>query len=219
MEDERGLNQGPTALGVPLGECRAAVVAIHGRGQTPAYLVEHLVQPLALEHVSFLLPAAPAGSWYPGRFDAPRGDNEPWIGQAIDQCESALGLVEAAGVEPARTVLVGFSQGACLATAVLARRPRALGGVAILTGALIGPPGDEAVVQRGLDGVPVVVTCSSMDAWVPLERARAAAEAFAAAGADVRFVPRDDPDHRISPGDVASVRELVLQAANGTIRP
>lgn len=202
-------------VGAPLARGRTAVVAIHGRGHGPEHLVEHLVRPLALEHVTFVLPAAPGGSWYPGRFDAPLDDNEPSLSQALEACEAALAQVEQAGVDPSRIVLTGFSQGACLAATVLARRGAPLAGAAILTGALIGPPGQEVAVERRLDGLAVVVTASSMDEWVPLERARQTADAFAAAGADVRFLPRDDPQHHVSESDVAVVRDLVQRAAAG----
>lgn len=40
---------------------------------------------------------------------------------------------------PERIVLAGFSQGGCLVAVLLARTPRPYAGVAILTGALIGP--------------------------------------------------------------------------------
>jgi phospholipase/carboxylesterase len=42
-------------------------------------------------------------------------------------------------VPPERIVLAGFSQGGCLVAVLLARTPRPYAGVAILTGALIGP--------------------------------------------------------------------------------
>ena len=47
----------------------------------------------------------------------------------------------AAGIPPERTLLLGFSQGACLAPEFAARHARRYGGVAALSGGLIGPDG------------------------------------------------------------------------------
>ena len=69
-----------------------------------------------------------AGRWYPDRFDAPRAANEPWLAEALAACGAALDGLAAAGVPPQRIVLAGFSQGACLAADLLARRPGACGG-------------------------------------------------------------------------------------------
>ncbi len=172
-------------------------------------MLEQLIGPLALDGVAFLLPAAPGGSWYPGRFDSPAGANEPWLTRALDRCERALERLRAAGVPSTRIALVGFSQGACLAATLLAERRPQVAAAAILTGALIVPAGQRPRVARPLDGVVVTITCGPRDEWVPLDRARASAEALAAARAKVRFLVRDDPLHRISAEDVDAVRQLL----------
>ncbi|MBX5442261.1 MAG: phospholipase [Solirubrobacteraceae bacterium] len=195
--------------GRPLPACAVAVVALHGRGQDPRRLREQLAVPLGVDGAAVVLPAAPGGTWYPGRYADPPAANEPWLTRALDACAAALDRVAAAGVPPQRTVLAGFSQGACVAATLLARRGRRLGGAAILTGAIVGDP----LVEPRLDGLPVVVTCSRRDPWIALADAARTADALTAAGADVRFLPRDDPEHRIAPADVDAVRELVLGAA------
>ena len=195
--------------GRPLETCAVAVVALHGRGQDPRWLHEQLIRPLDVPDAAYVLPAAPDGSWYPGRYDDPPTANEPELTRALDTCAAALAHVAASGVPPQRTVLVGFSQGACIVATLLARRGGRLGGAAILTGAIVGPP----VVEHRLDGMPVVVTCSTRDAWIELHDAEETADAFTAAGAAVRFLPRDDPQHRVSPADVDAVRRLLLDAA------
>ncbi|HWV84002.1 MAG TPA: dienelactone hydrolase family protein [Capillimicrobium sp.] len=195
--------------GRPLETCGVAVVALHGRGQDPRWLHEQLVRPLDADAAAFVLPAAPAGSWYPGRYDEPPSANEPHLSRALDACAAALAHVAAAGVAPERTVLAGFSQGACIAATLLARRGARLGGAAILTGAIMG----DAVAEHPLEDLPMVVSCSSRDPWIELGAAARTADAFSAAGADVRFLPRDDPAHRVSPEDVDAVRALVHGAA------
>jgi phospholipase/carboxylesterase len=105
-------------------------------------------------------------------------------------------------------VLAGFSQGACMVADVVARKPRDYAGVAVLTGALIGPDGDETV-PGPLAGVPVFMETGRYDEWVQLERVEATARAFAAAGAVVELQVSDDPAHRIRDEAVAGVRALL----------
>ena len=49
--------------------------------------------------------------------------------------------VEAAGVSRDRIVLLGFSQGACLATEFMIRNASRFGGLIAFSGGAIGPPG------------------------------------------------------------------------------
>jgi phospholipase/carboxylesterase len=198
--------------GAPVREARAAAVVVHGRGQDPGYMLAHLVEPLGMPDVAYVLPAAAGGSWYPDRFNAPRAANEPWLTDALAACAAALDGLAAEGVPPERIVLAGFSQGACVAADVLARRPGACGGAALLTGALIGPDGDVTEV-RPQGGLPLFVLTSRHDGWVALERVEATAAAFAAAGAKVELQVTEDREHRIAPAAVAGVRRLLAAAA------
>jgi predicted esterase len=183
-------------------------VVLHGRGQEPAYMLEHLVLPIDDPDVAYVLPAASGGSWYPGRFNEPRIVNEPQLGQALEAAESAIAEVLDAGVPPEHVVLAGFSQGGCLVADLIARAPRPFAGAALLTGALIGPDGEET--RPGpLDGLPVFMETSRADEWVPLERVEATARALEAAGARVELQVSDDREHRIREGAVAGVRALL----------
>jgi phospholipase/carboxylesterase len=183
-------------------------VVLHGRGQEPAYMLEHLVLPIDDPDVAYVLPAASGGSWYPGRFNEPRIANEPQLGQALEAAETAIAEVLDAGVPPERVVLAGFSQGACLVADVIARAPRPFAGAALLTGALIGPDGEET--RPGpLDGLPVFMETSRADEWVPLERVEATARALEEAGARVELQVADDREHRIRKAAVAGVRALL----------
>jgi predicted esterase len=201
----------PVLAGAPPGEA----VLVHGRGQDPSYMVEHLVTPLGLDGVSFVLPAAAERSWYPDRYSAPRAANEPWLSGALEACDAAVEQVLAAGVPAERIVLAGFSQGGCLVADLVARRPRPYAGVGVLTGALIGPDGDVTAVAH-LDGLPVLMASSRHDEWVALERVEATARAFAAAGADVTLRVSGDREHGIGAEAVAGVRDLLARAGAGS---
>jgi phospholipase/carboxylesterase len=183
-------------------------VVVHGRGQEPVYMLEHLVLRLDAEDVAYVLPAASGGSWYPARYFDPRSANEPLLGQALEACEAAIADVLAAGVPPERIVLAGFSQGGCLVADLLARTPRAYAGAAILTGALIGPE-HELPRPAGLDGLRVFMESGRHDEWVALEHVEATARALEAGGASVELQVSDDREHRIRDAAVAGVRALL----------
>lgn len=162
------------------------IIAVHGRGQTPDYLLDNLVAPLAaatdIEGVAWLLPAAAGNSWYPNGFLAPLADNQPGLDDAID----VLVDLELQFVHRATTVIwAGFSQGACLVTEHLARRPRRWGGLLAFTGGMIGPEGTLSPVIGSFDGMPAYFGVGDQDGWVPEWRVHESAEAYRQAGADV----------------------------------
>lgn len=193
--------------GAPLATARRAAVLVHGRDQDEQVMLD-VVQRLALDDVAYLLPVAARRTWYDGRYRDPVADNEPDLGRALQTIERALALARGAGFGAEDIVLGGFSQGACLVAELIARAPRRLAGLAILTGALLGPPAERRA-PHDVAGLPVYASCSVHDSWVPIDDARATAEAFSRAGADVRFEELDDREHLVSDRAVAGLRGLL----------
>jgi phospholipase/carboxylesterase len=198
--------------GAPLERARRAAIVVHGRDQEPAYMLDNLVRRLELDDVAYVLPSAASHSWYPGRFFESRDLNEPWLGHALAALDGALERVREAGFEAERTVLVGFSQGGCLVCEHAARWPARYAGVAVLTGALIGATDETWIADAGtrpLDGLPVYFGTREGDDWVPAERVRGSATAYAVAGAAVSLDVREPGPHAIDPEDVRAVRALL----------
>jgi phospholipase/carboxylesterase len=169
---------------------------------------------LELDDVAYLLPVAAERSWYPGRYFDPVSENEPHLTWAIEACEAALAAAHAAGVPDQRIVLGGFSQGACVVAELLARRPRPLAGAAVLTGSLLGRPAERTVAPQ--DGLRMFFGLSRYDEWIALADARATAQAFGRAGADVVFEIYEDREHHVSDRAVDGLRALLTDAAPGT---
>jgi len=180
------LHQGQPVLiqGEPLEQARAAMIMLHGRGATAKdilTLADHLPQ----MGFAFLAPQAANNTWYPYRFLAPIASNEPWLSSALAAVGAVLAQVEGAGIPAERTLLLGFSQGACLALEFAARHARRYGGVIGLSGGLIGPDDAPRDYPGSLAGTPVFLGCSDVDLHIPKERVLHAAEVLRRLGAEV----------------------------------
>jgi phospholipase/carboxylesterase len=121
--------------------------------------------------------------------------------------------VSAAGVNGSRVVLMGFSQGACLALESLVRTPELAGGVAALSGGLIGPPGTVWPDTGRLDGIPVFLGCSDVDAHIPKERVLESADVLRSRGADVTAILYPGMDHTVNDDELEHARRLLSRVA------
>jgi phospholipase/carboxylesterase len=157
------------AFGAPLERARGAVILVHGRGASAQSMVP-LAEALMADDLAYRAPQAPGGTWYPYSFLAPLEQNEPHLSRALALLGETLSAIETAGVGAERVMLVGFSQGACLALEFAARAARRYAGVAALSGGLIGPPGAPRDYPGNLSGTPVFLGCSDMDPHIPKER-------------------------------------------------
>lgn len=195
--------------GTPLEEARAGVVMIHGRGARAADILT-LAGPLEMPGVAFLAPQAAGNTWYPRPFTAPLADNEPFLSSALAAVGRALARIVAAGIPPERTLLLGFSQGACLALEFTARNARRYAGVAGLSGGLIGP---EPIPQRSypgrLSGTPVFLGCSDVDFHIPKGIVEQSAEAFRRLGGVVTLRLYPGMGHTVNEDELEFVREML----------
>jgi len=170
--------------GAPALAAEAALVCCHGRGAT-ARGVLNLMQPAVRHGVAVLAPDAERGRWYPRRATAPRAENDPWLSSSVDCVAVALESAAEIGVPPERTVIAGFSQGACLAAETAVRHSTRYGGVVVLSGALPGVPDPDRSVFGSLDGTPAFLGCGADDPHVDRAAVEATADVFGGAGAAV----------------------------------
>ena len=201
-------NQPVRRAGLDLSQARGAMVMLHGRGATAESILT-LVPALAIADFAYLAPQAGGNSWWPQSFLAPIPQNEPGISSAMEAVEDVLGHVEAAGVPADRTVLLGFSQGACLAAEFAARHARRYGGVASLSGGLIGPNGTPRDYPGSLDGTSVFLGCSDVDSHIPAERVRLSAEVLERLGGEVMMRLYPGMGHTIIEDELEAVRAMM----------
>jgi len=170
--------------GTPLDEAEAAVVLVHGRGATARSIV-NMAESFHRPGVAFLAPQANRNTWYPNPFTAPVESNEPGRTSGLRAIADAVGEANAAGIPTERVVLLGFSQGACLGSEFVARNPTRYGGLAALSGGLIGETIDVEDYAGDLEETPAFFGCSDVDPHIPEERVHASADVFERLGADV----------------------------------
>ena len=188
---------------------RAAMVMVHGRGSSAGDIVG-LAEAFGDAGATsgdwaFVAPQAANGTWYPERFMAPIARNEPWLSSALESVGRAVAHVEGAGIAPDRIVLLGFSQGACLVTEWAARHARRFGGIATLSGGLIGPDGTPRDYAGAFAGTPALLGCSDRDPHIPLARVRETAAVLERMGARVDTRIYENAPHGVFEDEIRAI--------------
>jgi phospholipase/carboxylesterase len=212
------MNNTPSAniasAGAPLSRAKAAMILLHGRGATADGMLE-LAEVFAQPDVAYLAPQAPGRTWYPYSFLAPIDQNEPHLSRALALVGELVSDLGRNGFAPEKLVLLGFSQGGCLALEYAARHAQRYGAVIGLSSGLIGPEGTPRTYGGSLAGTRVVLGCSDVDAHIPVGRVHESARVLKTLGGDV--VERIYPGmgHTINDDEIAQVRA----ALSGLLHP
>ena len=119
-------------------------------------------------------------------------------------------LWQTTGIEPARTVLGGFSMGAVMSYALGLRAGRPVpAGILALSGAVPNVEG-WAPDLAGRRGLPVLIAHGRSDSVIEVGFGRRASELLAAGGLDVHYL-ESDLGHQIDPAQVPAVRAWLAE--------
>lgn len=195
-------------VGKSLGEGKAAMIMVHGRGAAPANILE-LADHLPHPDLTYLAPAAANHTWYPYSFLAPIPQNEPGISSGIFTIKNLVDKVKAEGIPSEKIFFLGFSQGACLTSEFLARNPDTYGGALIYSGGVIGPEDTPRNYEGSLKGTPIFLGCSDVDAHVPKWRVDESAEIFEKMEADVTKRIYPGMPHTIIEDEILFGKEMI----------
>jgi phospholipase/carboxylesterase len=216
MEHHQGTNkitgphQGQPVLtaGEPLERAKAAMIMIHGRGASAEDILG-LVPEVNQPGFIYLAPQAAGSSWYPQSFLAPLASNEPGISSGLAVIAALFEHLRDAGIGPEHTILLGFSQGACLSLEFVSRNPRRYGGAVGLSGGLIGPDGTKRDYPGSLQETPIFLGCSDRDMHIPKERVQFSSEVLQRQGGTVtaRLYPR--MGHTVNDDELEAVRAMM----------
>ena len=189
--------------GPDLEEADKAVIMIHGRGATAHSIIQLHRQ---LPEATFLAPQASNREWYPRSFMESRERNQPNLDSALRKIDS---LVEKASREVGKenVFLLGFSQGACLASEYMASNPDRYGGLIALSGGLIGE--EIRDFSGNMDRTPVFLGCAEEDPHIPLERVNETEELFQELNSDVEKYIFEGSQHGIVDYEVERIVEML----------
>lgn len=205
-----GPHQGQRVLmtGAPLGQARAAMILIHGRGATAESILS-LAGELAQSDFAYLAPQAAGHTWYPYGFMSPMEQNQPYLSSALAAVGALVDTVVAEGITHERIVLLGFSQGACLTSEFAARNARRYGGVVALTGGLIGPEGTPRDYPGSFEGTPVFLGSSDPDPHIPVGRVEETQRVLERMGASVTTRIYPGMGHTVNQDELEHVRRIM----------
>jgi predicted esterase len=196
---------------------------LHGRNAGPENILE-LAGPLDHPAYAFLAPAAAQGTWYPLSFMQPRVSNEPFLASALEVVQRLIEQVTREGIARERILLLGFSQGACLAleTGYLTARREAgqiasfpVGGILGFSGGLIGAPGTRWAETGSFAGRPVFLGCSDVDSHIPRGRVEETATVFERLGAEATLRLYPGMGHLVNDDELSVARSLMDRVAQG----
>jgi predicted esterase len=100
----------------------------------------------------------------------------------------------------------------------LAGTPQRYGGLAALSGGLVGPPGTRFDHGGDLDGTPAYLACVDSDPHIPVERVYETREVLEPMNADVTEYVRPGGDHSVPVKPSASSRTTSGRRPAGTDR-
>ena len=212
------LHQGQPILtsGAPLSQARAAVIMLHGRGATAEDILS-LSTEFDAADCAYLAPQAANHTWYPYRFIEPIKQNEPWLSSALHVIDDLSAHVMTSGIPAGRIVLLGFSQGACLALEYAARHAQHYGAIIGLSGGLIGPHDTPRNYTGSLAGTPIFIGCSDADFHIPLDRVHEAAQVLRQLGGAVTERIYPGLDHTINQDEIDFVNGLLQEVTKDTV--
>lgn len=214
--------------GSQLTRARLATVMLHGRGGSAEDML-NLAAHLAIPDVAYLAPQAPENSWWPQSFLAPLAANEPSLSSGLGTVSRLMAALDAEGFGPERVVMLGFSQGACLALEYAARAGQRLQGLVGLSGGLLGTGETEEPARSDLYGyapkrfdyagrlecTTAFLGCHALDPHIPLARIRESEAVLARLGAKVTVQIYPGGGHGITEEEIRFVRGL-LNASPGS---
>lgn len=197
-------------------DAEAAVVLVHGRGATAESILE-FAREFSADGVTYVAPQAARNTWYPNSFLAPTESNQPGLSSGLSLLETIVDELTDAGIPRERIAFVGFSQGACLASEFVAHNPTRYGGLAALSGGVIGPDVsvEEYADNGSLDGTPVFVGCSDSDPHIPLERVQETTAVLEALDANVTERIYPGMGHGVNQEELDHVAEMVRLLVEG----
>ncbi len=207
-----GPHQGKRVVtaGTPLEQAKAATILVHGRGATAESILTLSQHFGNLDGIALLAPQAAMNTWYPNSFLAPLESNQPGLDSGLQAIADIVAfLMDEHNIPSEKVMILGFSQGACLALEFGARNAQRFGGLVALSGGLVGPDGTPRDYPGDFGDTPIFLGCSDVDFHIPLQRVKHSTEVLGSMGASVEERIYPGMGHTVNDDEIAYVREMV----------
>lgn len=205
-------NQPIAVTGKAINEAKFAMIMIHGRGASAQSILGLSNEFQNTGGLVFLAPQASDHTWYPYSFLAPRDQNQPGIDSGLRAISDIIKKLNDQGISNDCIFLLGFSQGACLASEYAVRNPDRYAGVIALSGGLIGSSIDPSEYNGDLKDTPLFMGCSDIDPHVPVKRLDETEDIFSKLGAKVRKNIYPGMGHLVNEDEIAHINDLIKKA-------
>ena len=203
--------QGSSKGGPDLKNAKAAMIMVHGRGASAESIVGLANEFDHKDQITFLAPQAKGSTWYPYSFLAPTDQNQPGLNSGLQAIFDLVQKAENEGFKKENIFILGFSQGACLATEFVARHPGKYAGVIALSGGLIGDTVNPNNYSGELNQTPVFLGCSDIDPHIPKERVDETEEVFSKLGASVTKKIYPGMGHLVNEDEIKNINTLITK--------
>lgn len=194
--------------GVSPEEADLAMIMIHGRGASAESIIT-LSNEFDTGNIHYRAPQADQFTWYPYSFLQPTERNEPGLSSGLQLIFDIISDLESEGIPKSKIVLLGFSQGACLATEFVARHPAKYGGLIALSGGLIGESIKKENYDGNLEGTPYFVGCSDVDPHIPVERVDESVEVMKKLRAKVTKQIYPGMGHTVNQDEIDHIENII----------
>ncbi|MGN8225185.1 alpha/beta hydrolase [Gracilimonas sp. BCB1] len=195
--------------GMPASEADYAMIMIHGRGASAPSILDLSSAFETEKKITYRAPQANGHTWYPYSFLAPTERNEPGLSSGLQKIHDIIEELESAGISKERIFLLGFSQGACLASEYIARHPEKYAGLIALSGGVIGDTINFDHYNGDLQQTPVFLGCSDVDPHIPKERVHETEELLSKLGADVTKKLYPGMGHLVNEDEIKHINGLL----------
>lgn len=196
--------------GADVKSAKGAMILIHGRGASAPSILT-LADEFNAPELHYVAPQASGHQWYPNSFLAPTDRNEPGLSSGLQVIFDIIADLESSGIPKEKIILLGFSQGACLASEYVARHPAKYGGLAALSGGNIGNSVSADNYSGSLEQTPVFLGCSNIDPHIPKERVDETEQILSGLGADVTKNIYKGMGHTVNKDEIDHINKMITE--------
>lgn len=194
--------------GAQLSDAEAAMIMVHGRGATARSMFP-LAEEFAQPTFHYRAIQAQKNTWYPYSFLSPREQNQPGIKSGLQSIYDQIEIIEKAGISKGKIIILGFSQGACLASEYVARHPQKFGGLVALSGGLIGDEIEKDSYQGSLEDTEIFLGCSDVDPHIPKERVDLTEQVLKSLEGNVTKKIYKNMAHTVNRDEINQIRKIM----------